>query len=81
MGKLVVARELEAESAGGGRPPHLNFRLSSATAGSYPQLGERDTSKNSAFISTDLSLDRFPEHKWLIRRIDRLRRSFLWRGG
>jgi hypothetical protein len=22
----------------------------------------------------------FPEHKWLIRKIDRLRRSFLWRG-
>ena len=22
----------------------------------------------------------FPEHKWLIRSIDRLRRSFLWRG-
>lgn len=22
----------------------------------------------------------FPEHKWLIKRIDRLRRSFLWRG-
>jgi hypothetical protein len=22
----------------------------------------------------------FPEHKWLIRKIDQLRRSFLWRG-
>jgi hypothetical protein len=23
----------------------------------------------------------FPELKWLIKRIDRVRRSFLWRGG
>lgn len=41
---------------------------------------ERDASKNCAFISTNLSHDRLHEHKWLIKRIDRLRRSFLWRG-
>jgi hypothetical protein len=44
------------------------------------------TSGRETLVKTVLSsqpiyhMTAFPEHKWLIKKIDRLRRSFLWRG-
>jgi hypothetical protein len=44
------------------------------------------TARRETLVKTVLSaqpiyhLTAFPEQKWLIKRIDRLRRSFLWRG-
>lgn len=43
-------------------------------------IGQGYTGQDGTFFSTDLPRDGFSKQKWLIQKIDRLRRSFLWRG-
>lgn len=40
---------------------------------------KRGVSQNSSLVTTIYHMIAFPKHKWMIQRIDWLRRSFLWR--
>jgi hypothetical protein len=58
----------------------LYYRLS-GWKGKLLSTAGRETLVKTVLSSQPVyHLTAFPEHKWLVRKIDRLRRSFLWRG-